>query len=429
MFDTLPAPGFLGVEDLISEDCYCLSTEEVLEKVLDELLSAAGRGSNWRQFCAQKISIFSRKGSSSVGDMQETLEQRPPIVSLLWLCSTLRGQNQVKALSLMAIALEDDNNVENLQGEDRDAAHFDDVLFGVKDPSSNSDPSRCLHLGVSDLVAFIKQFVLQGRSKALRAISSNVAKKLTSRFSSSERNSLLSCLVNGTFQQVGSFGNASHIFCDLVKVSIRPLVREGLFRDFIMRMRLLESRPSFLLQNLIECCSELDLSRVSEVIASSFMNQMTTLNHQRGLCRRESTALSSQEGCDLSNCLHCINKKALKASNKKADASSQSTSKDACHLPEQVRSYERGPLETLSAASTSSEFSSYNQLKFRVALSEVYVSVSDPRGRLVKTIGVYFTPRQVSDANVLKSDKYLHLWQKCGKLYDVFAPKFRQRLD
>ena len=37
------------------------------------------------------------------------------------------------------------------------------------------------------------------------------------------------------------------------------------------------------------------------------------------------------------------------------------------------------------------------------------------RGRLVKTIGVYFSPRQVGDANVLKSAKYAHLWQRCGK--------------
>jgi hypothetical protein len=51
-----------------------------------------------------------------------------------------------------------------------------------------------------------------------------------------------------------------------------------------------------------------------------------------------------------------------------------------------------------------------------VALSEVHVTVSDPRGRLVKSIGVYFSPRQVSDVSILKSPKYTHLWQRCGTL-------------
>lgn len=46
----------------------------------------------------------------------------------------------------------------------------------------------------------------------------------------------------------------------------------------------------------------------------------------------------------------------------------------------------------------------------------MHCSVSDPRGRLVKTIGVYFSPRQVSDVNVLKTDKYSPFWQRCGTL-------------
>ena len=85
-------------------------------------------------------------------------------------------------------------------------------------------------------------------------------------------------------------------------------------------------------------------------------------------------------------------------------------------MPDQVRPYQRGRLESSTAASVSSEFSSHNQLKFRVALSEVHVTVSDPRGRLVKSIGVYFSPRQVSDVSILKSPKYTHLWQRCGTL-------------
>lgn len=57
MFHTLPASGLFGVNELISEDCYSISTEENVAAILNELLSAAGRGigtitktrsNNWR---------------------------------------------------------------------------------------------------------------------------------------------------------------------------------------------------------------------------------------------------------------------------------------------------------------------------------------------------------------------------------------------
>ena len=34
----------------------------------------------------------------------------------------------------------------------------------------------------------------------------------------------------------------------------------------------------------------------------------------------------------------------------------------------------------------------------------------------MKTIALYFSPRQVSDVNHLKSDNYSQLWQRCGTL-------------
>jgi len=405
LFETLPASGLLGVEDLISEEWYAISTEESIATVLDELLSAAGRGvgattktrlNNWRQFCSlPEMAISSRKGTVEGEEMPEMLEQiyrRPPIVSLLWLSSCLRGSNQIKALSLTAIALEDQNAtpVKPLDETMHHGEDENDLLVGGYQTQSNrpSDPEQCLLkcFTVDDLLAFIKQLVLHGRSKDLRSISSNVARKLASQFSSVDKNRLFTCLIDGPFREVGTLGHASNIFSDLLRYFVESFG------------------------------TELDLSNVSLCIASSFVNQATTLNHylgqNLGLVGGKHESDAGGLGCDLSNCVHChkqvLPKKATKS--KEADAGTLN------FLPEQVRPYQKGRLEASTAASVSSEFSTYNQLKFRVALSQVHVTVSDPRGRLVKTIGVYFSPRQVGDANILKSAKYTHLWQRCGTL-------------
>ena len=415
VFETLPASALLGVEDLISEDCYSISTEESIATVLDELLLAAGRGvgfaarssNNWRHFCSHEMAMSNKRGASADvnGFMLEMLEQiyhRPPIISLLWLSSCLHGSNQVKVLSLTDIALEDTTaTVVKLHNESVEHGRVDgedDVLVGtLSSDSLQSDPEESLlkSFTVDDLITFIKQFVLNGRSKDLRSVSSNVARKLALRFPSSDKNRLLACLIDGPFQGIGMLGSASSNFSDLLRL-------------------------------FVECFgSELDLSNISSCIASSFMSQMTNLNHYYGQNQGlfgKSEGDSGGQSCDLSNCVHChkqiLPKKATKS--KKSDnsgtASKENDASKADFLPDQVRPYQRGRLETSTAASVSSEFSSYNQLKFRVALSHVHVNVSDPRGRLVKTIGVYFTPRQVSDANVLKSTEYANLWQRCGTI-------------
>ena len=192
---------------------------------------------------------------------------------------------------------------------------------------------------------------------------------------------------------MGALGNASNYFFDLIML-------------------------------FVECFgSELDLSNVSSCIAASFFSQMTVLNHYYGHNQGLLSKFETDSGglsCNLSDCAFCQkqtpSKKATKSSNKKLDNSSQNNASVVGFLPEQIRPYQRGRLEASTAANVSSEFSSYNQLKFRVALSQVHVTVSDPRGRLVKTIGVYFSPRQVSDASILKTAKYAHLWQRCGTL-------------
>jgi E3 ubiquitin-protein ligase UBR4 len=60
----------------------------------------------------------------------------------------------------------------------------------------------------------------------------------------------------------------------------------------------------------------------------------------------------------------------------------------------------------------SSEFKYYARLKCRMAISEIQLTVTDPRGRFAKTIVVHFLPRPVSDVNQLKSNDCK--WQACA---------------
>jgi hypothetical protein len=128
MFDSLPASGLLGVEDLISEDEYTTSTEADIGTVLDELLSAAIRVSSWRKFCGLPgfnvaKSTAAQNFEGGLYNMLDQIYHRPPIVSLMWLSSSLRGSNQVKALSLLELALSDETSpasVVNLPPDDID---------------------------------------------------------------------------------------------------------------------------------------------------------------------------------------------------------------------------------------------------------------------------------------------------------------------
>lgn len=415
MFESLPASGLLGVEDLISEDWYSLSTEESISTVLDELLSAAGRGvagtktrsNTFRNFCGlASMSFFSNRKVASpdvTGEAFEMLEQiyhRSPIVSLLWLSSCLTGSNKLKVLSLMDIALEDSSlNSSAVKFHDDDIEEADLLVGGSQTLDGNhpsGSPEQCLLqcFTVDDLIAFVKQFVVNGRAKDVRYVSSSISKKLALQLSTSDKNHLFSQLISGPFQQIGTLGTASNAFFDLLR---------GFIESFGI---------------------ELDLSNISSCIVSSFMSQMSILNHyygqNKGLMSKHETDTGGFS-CNLSNCVNCQKqtpaKKASKTSNKKPD--NNTTTSGSCSanfLPEQIRPYQRGPLGASTAAEVSSEFSTYNQLKFRVALSQVHVTVSDPRGRLVKSIGVYFSPRQVNDAATLKTTKYSTLWQRCGTL-------------
>jgi hypothetical protein len=85
-------------------------------------------------------------------------------------------------------------------------------------------------------------------------------------------------------------------------------------------------------------------------------------------------------------------------------------------LSEQVTVFSRGRLEGWRDATTGDEFNSYSSFKYRLVLSELHLEVSDPRGRFVKTITFYYSPRPVAEVAELKSPDYIEKWQPCGTI-------------
>ena len=395
-FRSLPVSGLFGTEDLISEDC--MKREEDIGRVLDELLSHAKRGENWKKFCGGLPDANrSRRGTTVVSnfmlDMLQEIYSRPPIVSLMWLGSCLRGSNQVKALHLVDIALEDAGS----KGASASINDMEEMTLYIGGNGNRLDPEKYLAqcMTIDDVQAFVDQFVLSGRSKKLRSIASVIAVKLAVQLIPSDRNKLFKSLIEIGMSRIGSLGQDSENFNRMLKLFIGGF---GL---------------------------ELDLRHAASSFCAAFTQQMIVLNQYcESKCDPNSDEVDlSKLDFDMSDCDHCHKQQLLKRL-----ASGERTSSDdgsvMITLPEQLRPYQRGRLENSTAATCFSEFSTYYQLKFRIAVSQVHINISDPRGRFAKAIAVYYSPRQVSsgsssdeeNVNILKSDSYSRFWQKCGTI-------------
>jgi hypothetical protein len=200
-FDTLCPLGLLGVGDLVSEDCLSVSYEQAVQQILDELLRTAGthtRKCNWMNFCALSEIPADHQECSMSGSLFEQLAHRPPIMSIFWLGSCLRGSNQVKLLQLADIAFAHDAK-EVSSGDDQEDGHNSDIM---------QHPTQILvSLTVADLHAFVVELIVNGRSSELRRVACRVAFKLARRLSHADKNILMSKLVDGVLRDVsGAFG-------------------------------------------------------------------------------------------------------------------------------------------------------------------------------------------------------------------------------
>ena len=426
----------IGTGELVSEDSYTQLCSKQLGKVLDELWSVVkNRGESWRRFCGlQSLPNSPRENAgrrSVYGEAAKHLSNSAPIMSLFWMASALSGTNQVKLLRLIDFALTNwkERKVvpsskprESSSDEGGTGDNAGDSAMSVSSESSLLPEDilvkgdKMLH--IDGIVAFALTFVYSGRTVDIRRISYHVLAKLCDRLPSPDRGIVFQRLVGSCLAGVGIMGKACVEFLHFLQALCKSLdssvpVKES--ADFIMRC---------------------------------FIAQITSVKYDRSngewFLLESGPALSVKKKFDLAECGYCVRPhhfgaKEHKASEKRESsnragvrgsgatggsnsnqtrpttAATRSQTSRKWH-PEQICSFSKSHLDSLKEASASNEFCSFFSLKHRVVISDITLIVNDPRGRYVKTVTIYCSPRPVADVSELKSDRFESKWQRCATL-------------
>jgi hypothetical protein len=438
-FEDITAGGLLGTADLISEDWLTTENSKRLAGIIDEVMTVAkNRGGNWRKFC----SLTSLPGNERAGRVLLVNQERrkhaehlfggPPILSLFWLCCSTSGPNQVKVLKLIDLALTCSQearlltavhisaNVESpmedspevLQGQDSltDNPSLHHTLSSIQKPEDIllKGPKG---LTPDDIVAFIMQLVVRGRTAEVRRHASQISIKLCQSMDSQSFASLFK-LLTSNLPEIEVLGCASLQYLQLLQTILKDQNPEWsldltpiacrLAHGFVEQIDLLTAIDAEG-PNALEGVKDTSLLRRMDVDDCVYCHRVHNPFHKN----HSQSKASSQPSKD---------KKSLKEAKNKVVDKGAGKESGPQWLPDQLRPYTRGRLDTSTDNTSSSEFALFIQLKVRLSISEVHLTVNDPRGRFVKTAVVFFTPRQVSDVNQLKSEDYQPLWQECGTL-------------
>ena len=366
---------FIGVNDLISEDTLTLTSEKI-SKMLDYLLAAvtASQTSCWSDYClSEKINVST---SSTWEPMSTILFNRTPLCLLFWLGCLLTGSNQVKAFKLIEVA----------------------VSSRILDVKQTSSESTCVHHVSSDC---------DSKESHLLLLKKNCSLSLESVYSF-----VVHFFLYGEVESRAMLLNISHclilaldddaMFGRLAFLLLREVGPRGFESiEFIK-----------LLQNLVSTSRisrDTNIGSLVKVVTTAYLSQS-----------------QQSSDSDLSCCWSCLRSKnilhaVLKTSSLKLDQlSNQNASSNLLsqvpsaidgNNPSDLNKYR---LDSIASNTAFTDFASYIQLKTRMEIHEIFVNISDPRGRYVKTVNVYFSPRPVSNVADLKS-KYT-FWQPCGTL-------------
>ena len=467
---TLPSGGLIGVEDLISEDSQTVETCEKVTKVLDELIDITKtRGQNWRHFCAlnglpkssniikagstadtsSKVSI-KRKHSVLGLNARGGIRDRSPICLLLWIACSVSGSNQVKVFQLMDVALSSsseqsagtkasgaDENIGILStdgGTDFEGSiqnHPQGIINSDADCPGMSLLSGLTGMAMDDIFAFIVQFVLKGTTPALRIVTSSIARSLVLASPSDEMDNLFQRLNLLMLRHIGELGSEAADFLKLMHA-------------FVSEKQILKAITLAPISNVVMSCFTNQISTCHNAKSSLLGEEAKVVEIEIGQGKKKTIDLTSCARCQLRGFMSCEDSKKITekdrptssqgslniigksnvGSNRTLRSGSTVTSlsgkkNDFTDIPwavEQVRGFSRNRIEVSTLNIISTEFASHFQLKNRLAISEFHLSVNDPRGRFVKSIGIFFTPRPVSVANELSRGEYKDLWQRCGTL-------------
>jgi hypothetical protein len=435
--------GLIGTADLVSENDHSQICAKKLAKVLDELWSVIkNRGESWRRFCGLRSLPHSHRETTKSGNDSDHLEAErrlsssAPIVALFWISCSLSGTNQVKMLRLIDFALTNWKDRKAGHGKSHDSSSDDEAAHDGNEEvelvslseEALTIPEDILITGegkltVDDVVAFAMACVYGGKTLELRKAGYHVAMKVCSRLSTADQGLVFEKLMMSRFGEVGPMGKTCVEFLNLLQSLARSLdtsvpveLAADLVMDcFIQQMNsvkydrsngewvVLESGPGistvkkkFDLAECTYCLKPHHLGAVKDVAHKSSERRETASGGRT--VSRETSSSANQTG-----------------TNRSASITTSSRSQKKWH-PEQVCPYVRGRLDSLKETSVSNEFCSFFTLKYRLVISDIHLTVNDPRGRFVKTISIYFTPRPVSDVSDLKSGEYPGYWQRCATI-------------
>jgi hypothetical protein len=442
-WETLSSGGLLGAQALISEDYYAVAVMEQVTKMLDTLTStiSKSRSDNWRHFCSleklpQQDTDLEGNNGHSTTFAEDGLHNRSPICLLLWMACSVPESSQVKLLNLMDVALTDgvfgktvaktkrlsgatSSNVEDINGIMSTDGGTDAEPSTLAQHISEETPEKVLlsgasGLSVNDICAFVTSFVVNGGSTELRTHAKSIAAILTSQFQSYSMDSFLRRMGTICIREVGSLGHQSIEFLQMLI-------------DLVSNDRLMSSVDTEYLTRVSIACFTVQTSTNTNVM-TSFWN--------KNILEVKTPDNESSESFDVTKCIHCqhcykgdTQGDPITAVSDSSNLAATKTSKSSSHgakkqvqekeaiiewAPEQLTEYRRMRLDQHHTVST--EFSSYVQLKTRLSIHELFVNVAEQRGRFVKSIVVYFSPRPVNDVNELKDEYYDPLWQQCGTL-------------
>ena len=426
---TLSTGGLIGAKDLISEDNYTISAMEKISKVLDNLASITkSRYENWRHFCAldklpQKDYDLDMNSSETKLQGSDGLNNRSPICLLLWMACSLPSKYQVKLMQLMDVALRGSRELHQPKDSIPPAASMLEESHGIittdigTDAESQGRVASCKDapedillagasgLTINDLCAFALHFVLNGKNSTLRIHAKNIIFRLLTKSTRECLQNFVRRMSTACMGEIAANGTQAVEFLQLLTqiVSYRSCM-QGIDTSFLAKVS-------------ITCFTE-QLAVNYNLVDSSSNKNLLELTY-----RKDTMAI--RDTFDLTHCVYCqdqpskgVDTKENRAVSKKQRSTINECNKDEQECDEkpwaheQLSSYRRISLDQQHTVST--EFSSLVQLKSRLSISEIFLQVSDQRGRFVKTIAVYFSPRPVNDMNDLKDDQNGPLWQRCG---------------
>ena len=422
---------FIGTQDLISEDDKTELNLKGCGKALDDMwVIIKNRGWSWRQFCGYRsLPLSLRQSNHSKSNKKQistekVLSETSPIKVLFWIASTLGGIHQVKVLRMIDFALIDwkerksslkiTTNNEERSSHDKDLE--DDLAIGVGYAISKPEEvllkSDSRNLTVNDIIALSLHLVHSGKTIELRRVTYQIVSKLCQCISTEERLYIFQNLVT-SIENVGMLGKAGVEF-----------------------LNLLQYLSQFLKPNDT-------VGEIANFVVDCFMQQLDAIKYDRSnyewaLLENDDIASMAKKKFDLSGCHFCVKPQhysgarestgkslerrhlpnSTRVTNRSGSAAASNragaiASRQKWHY-EQASPFSRCRLESLKQSCVSNEFNLFYKLKHRVLISDINLSVSDPRGRYVKILNVYFTSTPLPDS--LKSSHYASKWQKIATI-------------